>query len=117
MLLRAAAVARPLSSALRASRASPAPHVHHHRALSTGAADGRRVALIKIGGDVAGVDGRDAFARVCARLVDAGVAPVVVHGGGPQMNDELAAAGIEPQYAGGHRVTTADTLGVATRRL
>ena len=114
MLLRAAAAARPLSSALRAARASPATHVHH-RALSAGAADGRRVALIKIGGDVAGVDGRDAFARVCARLVDAGVAPVVVHGGGPQMNDELAAAGIEPQYAGGHRVTTADTLGVAKR--
>ena len=40
---------------------------------------------------------------------------MVVHGGGPQLNDELAKAGVEPQYIGGHRVTDAPTMSVAKR--
>jgi N-acetyl-gamma-glutamyl-phosphate reductase / acetylglutamate kinase len=40
---------------------------------------------------------------------------VVVHGGGPQLNDELAKAGVEPQYIGGHRVTDPETLKIAVR--
>ena len=82
---------------------------------SASGSDAPNFALVKIGGDVAGSQGRDAFAQVCRSLVDGGVLPVVVHGGGPQMNDALEAAGIEPEYRGGHRVTTADTLCVAKR--
>jgi N-acetyl-gamma-glutamyl-phosphate reductase / acetylglutamate kinase len=40
---------------------------------------------------------------------------VVIHGGGPQLNDELAKAGVQPEYIGGHRVTDPATMKVAKR--
>jgi len=36
-------------------------------------------------------------------LISSGLFPVIVHGGGPQLNDELAKAGVQPEYIGGHR--------------
>ena len=57
--------------------------------------------------------GRDAFARVCARLVDAGVAPVVVHGGGPLIGEMLDRLGLKSEFRDGLRVTDAATLDVA----
>ena len=39
----------------------------------------------------------------------------MIHGGGPQLNDELAKAGVQPEYIGGHRVTDEATMKVAKR--
>lgn len=41
-----------------------------------------------------------------------GIRPVVVHGGGPEINSWLGKLGIEPQFKNGLRVTDADTMDV-----
>eukprot|EP00879_Flechtneria_rotunda_P003534 GHRR01003766.1.p1 GENE.GHRR01003766.1~~GHRR01003766.1.p1 ORF type:complete len:345 (+),score=111.78 GHRR01003766.1:307-1341(+) len=41
-----------------------------------------------------------------------GIRPVLVHGGGPEINSWLAKLGIEPQFKGGLRVTDAGTMEV-----
>ncbi|RHY26359.1 hypothetical protein DYB32_007706 [Aphanomyces invadans] len=74
----------------------------------------RRTAVIKIGGEV--VDRElDVLVKSLIFLKDAGLFPIVVHGAGPQMNDELAKAGVEPQYVQGNRVTNKETLAIAKR--
>lgn len=42
----------------------------------------------------------------------AGLRPVIVHGGGPQIDAHLRRLGIEPEFRGGLRVTTPETLQV-----
>ncbi len=45
-------------------------------------------------------------------LACVGLRPVVVHGGGPEINSWLTKLGIEPQFKNGLRVTDADTMDV-----
>jgi acetylglutamate kinase len=52
------------------------------------------------------------FAADVVFLRYAGLRPVIVHGGGPQINTQLGKLGIEPKFAGGLRVTTAETMDV-----
>ncbi len=52
------------------------------------------------------------FAADVVFLRYAGLRPVVVHGGGPQINAQLDRLGIEPRFAGGLRVTTPETMDV-----
>jgi acetylglutamate kinase len=52
------------------------------------------------------------FAADIAFLRFAGIRPVVVHGGGPQINAQLDRLGIEPVFAAGLRVTTPETMSV-----
>jgi acetylglutamate kinase len=53
-----------------------------------------------------------AFAKDIVFLRYAGLRPVVVHGGGPQINAQLNRLGIEHRFAGGLRVTTDETMDV-----
>ena len=69
-------------------------------------------ALLKIGGEVV-EDELDTLAQTCAFLNDVGLLPAIVHGGGPQMNKELAKRGVKPSYVKGNRVTDEATLKVA----
>ncbi|HTS42099.1 MAG TPA: acetylglutamate kinase [Xanthobacteraceae bacterium] len=67
--------------------------------------------VIKYGGHAMGDDTvARAFARDVVLLEQAGVNPVVVHGGGPQIEAMLKKAGVQSQFAGGLRVTDAKTL-------
>jgi len=52
------------------------------------------------------------FAADVVFLRYAGLRPVVVHGGGPQINAQLDKVGIESKFAGGLRVTTPETMDV-----
>jgi len=52
------------------------------------------------------------FAADIVFLRYAGLRPVVLHGGGPQINTQLDKLGIEPKFAGGLRVTTPETMDV-----
>lgn len=52
------------------------------------------------------------FAADVVFLRYAGLRPVVVHGGGPQINEQLDKLGIESRFAGGLRVTTPETMDV-----
>jgi acetylglutamate kinase len=51
-----------------------------------------------------------AFARDIVLLEQTAINPVVVHGGGPQIEAMLKRAGVESQFAGGLRITDAKTL-------
>jgi acetylglutamate kinase len=53
-----------------------------------------------------------AFAQDVVFLRYAGLCPVVVHGGGPQISEHLDRLGIPSTFAGGLRVTTPETMDV-----
>src|SRR3954454_17909570 len=53
-----------------------------------------------------------AFAADLVFLRYAGLKPVVVHGGGPQISAMLARLGIETEFRGGLRVTTSEAMDV-----
>jgi acetylglutamate kinase len=53
-----------------------------------------------------------AFAQDVVFLRYAGLRPVVVHGGGPQISEHLGRLGIESTFAAGLRVTTPETMDV-----
>jgi acetylglutamate kinase len=69
--------------------------------------------VIKYGGHAMG-DAKlaESFARDIVMLEQAGVKPVVVHGGGPQIARLLGRLGIESEFSGGLRVTDAATVEV-----
>ncbi|MFA4965890.1 MAG: acetylglutamate kinase [Thermoleophilia bacterium] len=56
---------------------------------------------------------REQFAEDIVLLRLVGMKPVVVHGGGPEINRHMARLGMEPEFVDGHRVTDAATLEVA----
>ncbi len=73
---------------------------------------GRQV-VVKYGGAAMVEEGlRDAVFRDLALLACVGVRPVVVHGGGPEINHWLHRLQIEPRFSEGLRVTDADTMDV-----
>ena len=69
--------------------------------------------VVKYGGHaMTDPDLQQAFAADVVFLRLAGLRPVVVHGGGPQIDAMLTRLGVEPQFRGGHRVTTPQTMDV-----
>lgn len=69
--------------------------------------------VIKYGGNAMVSDElRRAFAEDIVFLHHCGIHPVVVHGGGPQINAMLNRLGIESEFAGGLRITTAEAMDV-----
>ena len=71
------------------------------------------VAVIKYGGNAMVDDAlKLAFAQDVVFLRAAGLKPVVVHGGGPQISAMLQRLGIQSEFRGGLRVTTRDAMDV-----
>jgi acetylglutamate kinase len=69
--------------------------------------------VIKLGGHAMGSDeAMDEFARDVALMRQVGVNPVVVHGGGPMINDMLKRLNIKSEFVDGKRVTDAATMEV-----
>ncbi|MCR1163310.1 acetylglutamate kinase [Paenarthrobacter sp. UW852] len=69
--------------------------------------------VIKYGGNAMVNDElRRAFAEDIVFLHHVGIHPVVVHGGGPQINSMLSRLGIESEFKGGLRVTTPEAMDV-----
>jgi len=69
--------------------------------------------VIKYGGNaMVNEELRRAFAEDVVFLHHVGIHPVVVHGGGPQINSMLARLGIESEFKGGLRVTTPEAMDV-----
>ena len=74
--------------------------------------DGATV-VIKFGGNAMGDDEAMAsFARDIVLMRQVGVNPVVVHGGGPMINEMLEKLGIKTEFVRGKRVTDAATVEV-----
>ena len=71
------------------------------------------VVVIKFGGNAMGDDDAMAgFARDIVLMKQVGMNPVVVHGGGPMINDLLGRLGIESRFVRGKRVTDQATVEV-----
>ena len=67
--------------------------------------------VIKFGGNAMVDDAlKRSFAEDIVYLRYAGIRPVVVHGGGPQISAELARRGITSEFRGGYRVTTPEAI-------
>ena len=72
-----------------------------------------RTIVVKYGGNAMTSPAlQQAFAEDVVFLRYAGVRVVVVHGGGPQITAHLARLGVDSEFRGGLRVTTADTMQV-----
>jgi len=71
------------------------------------------VVVVKFGGNAMGdEDAMAEFARDIVLMRQVGVNPVVVHGGGPMINDLLAKLGIKSEFVRGKRVTDKATVEV-----
>jgi acetylglutamate kinase len=69
--------------------------------------------VIKYGGNAMVDDGlKSSFARDVALLKLVGMHPVIVHGGGPQINDMLTRLGKDGTFIQGMRVTDKETMDV-----
>ncbi|WP_090525319.1 acetylglutamate kinase [Paracoccus isoporae] len=71
------------------------------------------VVVVKFGGNAMGDEAEMAkFASDIVLMKQVGIHPVVVHGGGPMINDLLGRLGIESRFVRGKRVTTKQTVEV-----
>jgi acetylglutamate kinase len=76
--------------------------------------DAKRFAVVKVGGAVL----RDDMTELASSLTflqRVGLTPIVVHGAGPQLDEELLKAGIEKRTVNGLRVTSPQALGIVRR--
>lgn len=71
-----------------------------------------RTVVVKYGGAAMNSSLKDKVIRDIVFLSCVGLRPVVVHGGGPEINSWLDKLGIEPQFKEGLRVTDAATMDV-----
>ncbi|MCP1374555.1 acetylglutamate kinase [Dyella lutea] len=76
--------------------------------------DASRFAVVKVGGAVLRDELNDLTSSLTF-LQQVGLTPIVLHGAGPQLDEELAAAGIEKQTVNGLRVTSPKALGIVRR--
>ena len=69
------------------------------------------IVVVKYGGHAMGEEAAArSFARDIVLLEQTAINPVVVHGGGPQIGGMLKRLGIKSEFAGGLRVTDAETI-------
>jgi acetylglutamate kinase len=72
-----------------------------------------KTVVVKYGGHAMTDPGlRESFAEDVVFLHYAGLCPVIVHGGGPQISAHLERLGVPTAFAGGLRVTTEETMEV-----
>ena len=60
---------------------------------------------------------KESFARDIALMKLVGMKPVIVHGGGPQIGEELKKAGVTSEFIKGQRITTKSTMKVVKKVL
>src|ERR1700691_3000627 len=70
-----------------------------------------KTVVVKYGGHAMGAGG-ETLAQDVVLLRQLGMYPIVVHGGGPQINRTLDRLGIKSQFVNGLRVTDAETMEV-----
>ncbi|MDE2280843.1 MAG: acetylglutamate kinase [Xanthomonadaceae bacterium] len=76
--------------------------------------DAKRFAVVKVGGAVLRDELQD-LASSLTFLQQVGLTPIVLHGAGPQLDEELSAAGIVKQTVHGLRVTSPKALGIVRK--
>ena len=76
--------------------------------------DAERFAVVKVGGAILR-DDLDALVSSLSFLQQVGLTPIVIHGAGPQLDEEMKAAKIEKKTVDGLRVTDAAALAIVRR--
>jgi len=76
--------------------------------------DADRFAVVKVGGAILR-DDLEALVSSLAFLQQVGLTPIVIHGAGPQLDEEMTAAGIEKKVVDGLRHTSPEGLAVVRR--
>ncbi len=76
--------------------------------------DAKRFAVVKVGGAVLR-DDLEALTSSLSFLQEVGLTPIVVHGAGPQLDEEMTAAGIEKQTVNGLRITSPEVLAIVRK--
>ncbi|MFA6330158.1 MAG: acetylglutamate kinase [Candidatus Micrarchaeia archaeon] len=80
------------------------PHASRHKG---------KAFVVKYGGNAMKSDGlKKSVMADIARLSSIGIRVVVVHGGGPDITERMKAAGVEPKFVNGLRVTDQATLDI-----
>jgi bifunctional N-acetylglutamate synthase/kinase len=74
----------------------------------------KRFAVVKVGGAVLR-DDLEALTSSLSFLQEVGLTPIVVHGAGPQLDEEMTAAGIEKQTVNGLRITSPEVLAIVRK--
>jgi acetylglutamate kinase len=75
---------------------------------------GGRKVIIKFGGSsIGGMDQIDKFSEQIAEMKRRGLAPVILHGGGPEITEEMNHMGLPVKKVGGLRITDDTTLAIA----
>ena len=70
--------------------------------------------VVKFGGSsIGGMEQIDAFARQIAELRERGLTPIVLHGGGPEITEEMKRCGLPVKKVAGLRITDDITLQIA----
>ncbi|MFH1519207.1 MAG: acetylglutamate kinase [Candidatus Omnitrophota bacterium] len=78
----------------------------------------KKIFVIKYGGSILGEERvRKCVLEDIAFLKFAGIRPIIVHGGGPNISEELKGRKIITEFVGGMRVTNKDTLKVVEEEL
>jgi len=72
-----------------------------------------KIFVIKLGGEVCGGKNLDQIAQQVSLIHHMGIKVVLVHGGGPQLNEVCETLGIEKQVIAGRRITDDSTLRAA----
>ncbi|MFC5439749.1 acetylglutamate kinase [Rhodanobacter ginsenosidimutans] len=76
--------------------------------------DAKRFAVVKVGGAVLR-DDLSALTSSLTFLQQVGLTPIVLHGAGPQLDEELSAAGIVKETVNGLRVTSPEALAIVRK--
>ena len=77
-----------------------------------------KVIVVKYGGAAMTEESlKQSFSRDIALMKLVGMKPVIVHGGGPQIGDELKKAGINSEFINGLRVTSKSAMSVVKKVL
>ena len=76
--------------------------------------DATRFAVVKVGGAILR-DDIEALVSSLAFLQQVGLTPIVIHGAGPQLDEQMVAAGISKEIRDGLRVTSPNVLAVVRR--
>ncbi|WP_229668489.1 acetylglutamate kinase [Arenimonas soli] len=76
--------------------------------------DAARFAVVKVGGAILR-DELDALVSSLSFLQQVGLTPIVIHGAGPQLDEEMTAAGIGKKVVDGLRFTDSEGLAIVRR--
>lgn len=73
-----------------------------------------KVFVVKVGGEIASTPvALDTFAQDVAMLAQLGMRMIVVHGGGPQLDEVMKQMGVTPEKVAGRRITDDKTIELA----